>query len=99
MPVDDVAESDSLVPVFWKSFRRIVRCRVFEEPVSPRVRLFIRLQVFAGILLPLLVRIGYYRGSVRYPVAVALRRSVACSSEVSSGLRELLWPEMLNDNP
>ena len=53
MPVDDVAESDSLVPVFWKSFRRIVRCRVFEEPVSPRVRLFIRLQVFAGILLPL----------------------------------------------
>ena len=65
MPVDDVAESDSLVPVFRKSFRRIVRCRVFEEPVSPRVRLFIRLQVFAGILLPLLVRIGYYRGSVR----------------------------------
>ena len=63
MPVDDVAESDSLVPVFRKSFRRIVRCRVFEEPVSPRVRLFIRLQVFAGILLPLLVRIGYYRGS------------------------------------
>ena len=50
MPVDDVAESDSLVPVFRKSFRRIVRCRVFEEPVSPRVRLFIRLQVFAGIL-------------------------------------------------
>ena len=99
MPVDDVAESDSLVPVFWKSFRRIVRCRVFEEPVSPRVRLFIRLQVFAGILLPLLVRIGYYRGSVRYPVAVALRRSVACSSEVASGLRELLWPEMLNYNP
>ena len=35
MPVDDVAESDSLVPVFRKSFRRIVRCRVFEEPVSP----------------------------------------------------------------
>ena len=73
MPVDDVAESDSLVPVFRKSFRRIVRCRVFEEPVSPRVRLFIRLQVFAGILLPLLVRIGYYRGSVRYPVASSQR--------------------------
>ena len=82
MPVDDVAESDSLVPVFWKSFRRIVRCRVFEEPVSPRVRLFIRLQVFAGILLPLLVRIGYYRGALSRRSSASSQRCLQFGSFV-----------------
>ena len=90
MPVDDVAESDSLVPVFPEIIPAYCAVPGFRRTgISPGPLI----HPTAGICRDFVTFTCTYRilsGECALSRRRALRCSVACGSEVSSGLRELL---------